>query len=59
MRVMVCGSRDWTDGGLIRRELSSLQGVDVIIEGEAPGSVSSCGRDLARDPIPRSFGLPG
>ena len=62
MRVLICGSRDWTDtgpaprmpsdtvvprrahpppglgGDLIRRELSSLQGVDVVIEGEAPGA---------------------
>lgn len=38
MRLLVCGSRHWTDGDLILRELSALQGVEVVIEGEAPGA---------------------
>jgi hypothetical protein len=38
MRVLICGSREWTDADLIRRELSALQGVEVVVEGEAPGA---------------------
>lgn len=38
MRLLICGSRDWTDGDLILRELSSLRDVEVVIEGEAPGA---------------------
>ena len=38
MRVLCCGSRDWTDYELIVRELSALQGVEVVLEGEAPGA---------------------
>ena len=38
MRVLLCGSRHWTDGDLILRELSALQSVEVVIEGEAPGA---------------------
>ena len=37
-RILVCGSRRWTDGALILRELSALRGVEVVIEGEAPGA---------------------
>ena len=38
MRLLICGSRDWTDGDLILRGLSALRGVDVVMEGEAPGA---------------------
>ena len=38
MRVLVCGSRHWTDGALILDELSALPDVEVVIEGEAPGA---------------------
>ncbi|MDE1822352.1 MAG: DUF2493 domain-containing protein [Euryarchaeota archaeon] len=38
MRLLVCGSRDWADGEIILTELAALQGVDVVIEGEAPGA---------------------
>jgi hypothetical protein len=52
LRVLACGSRDWTDGELIRRELSSLQGVDVVIEGEAPGA------DTLAAAAARELGIP-
>jgi hypothetical protein len=51
MRVLICGSRDWTDAGLIHRELSSVQGVDVVIEGEAPGA-DTLARRATRHPRP-------
>ncbi len=38
MRLLICGSRHWTDGALILRELSALKGVEVVIEGVAPGA---------------------
>ena len=37
MRLLICGSRDWTDGDLILRELSALRGIEVVNEGGAPG----------------------
>ena len=44
MRVLICGSRNWTDGEAIFAALEALPGVHVVIEGEAPGADS-----LARD----------
>lgn len=38
MRLLICGSRAWTDGELILAELRKLAGVAVVIEGEAPGA---------------------
>lgn len=38
MRVLVCGSRAWEDGALILETLRRLEGVTVVIEGEAPGA---------------------
>ncbi|MDE1838136.1 MAG: DUF2493 domain-containing protein [Euryarchaeota archaeon] len=38
MRLLICGSRDWTDGEKILHELATLQCVDLVIEGEAPGA---------------------
>ena len=42
-RVLVCGARDWDDGGMVRRELALLLGSHraesvVVIEGEARGA---------------------
>ncbi len=38
MRVLVCGSRHWTDGQRIWCVLATLPAETVIIEGEAPGA---------------------
>ena len=37
MRVLVCGSRDWNNKEIIRREFLRLK-PDVLIEGEAKGA---------------------
>jgi hypothetical protein len=34
VRVLVCGSRDWTDGEAIRRELAKLPAGSVILHGD-------------------------
>lgn len=49
VRVLVCGDRNWTDRKLIESQLIRLdevQGIDVVIEGEARGA-DSIGRDVA------------
>lgn len=41
VRVLICGSRHCTDGELILsalRDLHAREGVEVVIEGEAPGA---------------------
>lgn len=38
MRVLVCGSRAWEDGALIEKILSSLDSVELVVEGEARGA---------------------
>ena len=38
MRVLVCGSRQWTDYRVIERRLQALPPETVIIEGEARGA---------------------
>ena len=48
MRVLICGDRDWTDKESIRSNLSSLQDVEVVIEGEARGA-DSLGREVAEE----------
>ena len=40
MRVLVCGSRNWTDRQMIMDVLKDLPKDTVIIEGEAPGADS-------------------
>ena len=52
MRLLICGSRHWTDAALILRELSALQGVEVVIEGEAPGA------DTLAVAAARALGIP-
>lgn len=46
MRVLICGSRDWTDENSIHQALFVLPENVVIIEGEARGA-DSIARDLA------------
>lgn len=38
MRVLICGSRSWTDGKAIKEALGSLLGVKLVIEGGARGA---------------------
>lgn len=38
MRLLVCGSRDWADEGLIERVLSGYARETVVIHGGAPGA---------------------
>lgn len=38
MRVLVCGSRDWTDVGCIQAALRQLPAGSVIVHGAAPGA---------------------
>jgi hypothetical protein len=52
VRLLVCGSRDWTDGEMIFRELSALPDVEVVIEGEAPGADSLARRAAEQLGIP-------
>lgn len=51
MRVLVCGSRDWTHESPIRRALSVLDSDSVIIHGAARGA------DKIADKIAREFGM--
>ena len=37
-RVLICGSRDWTNRGLIAMRVSSLLPGSVVIEGECRGA---------------------
>lgn len=46
--VLVCGSRNWTDIGAIRRRLVALPPNSVILHGAAPGA-DSIARGLADD----------
>jgi hypothetical protein len=52
MRLLVCGSRDWTDRVLIRSTLASLAEVDVVIHGAAPGA------DRLAGEVARELGIP-
>ena len=48
MKVLVCGSRDWTDYSAIRKRLSRLPPDAEIIEGGAPGA-DTLARRAAKD----------
>ena len=43
MRILVCGSRNWTDRDLIRNELSSYSGEVSVIHGGARGADAIAG----------------
>ena len=47
MRVLVCGSRKWTDYAVIERRMKALPPWTVIIEGEARG-VDKAARLIAK-----------
>jgi hypothetical protein len=42
-RILVCGSRHWTDKSAIRRALSAFEPGDVVIHGGAPGADTIAG----------------
>jgi hypothetical protein len=48
MRVLVCGARDWSDIGSIRRTLAALPPDTVVIHGAARGADSLAG-EAARE----------
>lgn len=52
MRVLVCGSRDWTDGRLIRSVLAGVEGMSVVITGYARGA------DMLAVEAANEWGLP-
>lgn len=51
MKVLVCGSRTWSDDAVIRRALSDLPRGSVVIHGGARGA------DLIAGTVARSLGL--
>ena len=38
MKVLVCGSKDWTDAGAIEREFKKLPAGSTIVHGAGPGA---------------------
>ena len=52
MRVLVCGSRDWTDAALILETLRGVAEVTVVIHGAAPGADTLAGEAA------RAMGIP-
>jgi hypothetical protein len=51
MKVLVCGSRKWTERDPIERELRKLPGGTIIIHGAAPGA------DTIADLVARELGF--
>lgn len=47
-RVLVCGSRDWTDEDTIRSRLIGMHSDTVVIQGGASGA-DQMARDIARE----------
>lgn len=56
-RVIVCGSRDWTDEGAIRAELVKLPASTIIVHGAGPGRGPAPGADSIAGKVARSLGL--
>ena len=59
-RVLVCGSRDWTDPEPIRAFLAGLPADAVVVHGAAPGADRIAGqlaaeRGLAVEPVPAEW----
>lgn len=48
MKVIVCGGRNWSDFGIIRRELSKLPKDTIVIHGGASGA-DKIGEHVALD----------
>ncbi len=48
MRILVTGSRDWTDESLLRWAISShLDGDDVIVHGDCPTGADAMAQEFA------------
>lgn len=52
MRLLICGSRSWTDYPLILSTLRELHDVEVVIEGDAPGADTLAARAAREFRIP-------
>jgi YspA, cpYpsA-related SLOG family len=48
VKVLVCGSRTWTNRAIILRELATLPEHSIVVHGGAPGADSLAG-EVARD----------
>lgn len=48
MKVLVCGSRSWRDGGAIRARLAVLPEPVTVIHGGAPGADTLAGQAAAQ-----------
>ena len=69
MRVMVCGSPDWTDRTAIRRQLEKLPSDSVIIHGDQgygddgsalwgkPDALAICGADKLAGQVAQALGM--
>lgn len=60
MRVLICGSRDWTDAALIRRVVARLPEGAVVIHGAARGAdhlagLAALDRGLRVEPYPAEW----
>ena len=51
MRIIVCGSRHWTNVGRIREILAALQPGDIIVHGACQGA------DTIADTVAKELGL--
>ena len=50
IRVLVCGSRDWTDKAAIRRELTKLKDkIEIVIDGACRGADTLAHRIAKRE----------
>lgn len=52
MKVLVCGSRDWTDEAAIERDLRKLPPGTIIVHGDCP-----TGADAIADKVARRLGF--
>lgn len=43
-KVLICGSRDWTDAAVIRERIADLPDGSIVIEGGAQGADASARR---------------
>lgn len=69
MRVMVCGSPDWTDRRAIRRQLEKLPADSVLLHGDQgygpdgcalwgkPDELAICGADKLAGQVARALGM--
>ena len=53
MKVLVCGSRDWTNGAAIEREFKKLPTGTIIVHGACP-----TGADALAEKLAMKYGFP-